>query len=106
MASASTRVFDDITKLLTNAAGAAQGARREIDTLLKTQVERVLNDLEVVKREEFDAVKAMATKAREENIALKQRIDELEGNAKPALKAASKTPSKAATKKTVKKTTK
>ncbi len=106
MASASTRVFDDITKLLTNAAGAAQGARREIDTLLKTQVERVLNDLEVVKRDEFEVVKAMAAKAREENIALKQRIDELEGNTKPALKAASKTPSKAAAKKTVKKTTK
>jgi len=98
MASASTRVFDDITKLLTNAAGAAQGARREIDTLLKTQVERVLNDLEIVKREEFEVVKAMAAKAREENIALKLRIDELEGT--------SKTTKKPAAKKSVKKTTK
>lgn len=98
MASASTRVFDDITKLLTNAAGAAQGARREIDTLLQTQVERVLNDLEIVKREEFDVVKAMATKAREENIALKARIEELEGSSKATKKPAAK--------KVVKKTTK
>ena len=102
MASASTRVFDDITKLLTNAAGAAQGARREIDTLLKTQVERVLNDLEVVKREEFEVVKAMAAKAREENIALKARLDALEGKSSPAAKTAKKTPTKKAVKKTTK----
>ena len=72
--------------------------RREIDTLLKTQVERVLNDLEIVKREEFDVVKAMATKAREENIVLKARIEELEGSSKTAKKPAAK--------KAVKKTTK
>ena len=102
MASASNRVFDDITKLLTNAAGAAHGARREIDTLLKTQIERVLNDLEIVKREEFDVVKAMATKAREENIALKARIKELESAAKSAKKAPSKTVAKKAVKKTTK----
>ena len=106
MASTSTRVFDDITKLLTNAAGAAQGARREIDTLLKTQVERVLNDLEVVKREEFEVVKAMAAKAREENVALKARLDELENPTKPVKKAASKSASKTTPKKAVKKTTK
>lgn len=102
MASASTRVFDDITKLLTNAAGAAQGARREIDTLLKTQVERVLNDLEVVKREEFEVVKAMAAKAREENIALKARLDALEGKSTPSAKTTKKTPTKKAVKKTTK----
>lgn len=102
MASASTRVFDDITKLLTNAAGAAQGARREIDTLLKTQVERVLNDLEVVKREEFEVVKAMAAKAREENIALKARLDALEGKSTPVAKTAKKMPTKKAVKKTTK----
>ncbi len=102
MASASTRVFDDITKLLTNAAGAAQGARREIDTLLKTQVERVLNDLEVVKREEFEVVKAMAAKAREENIALKARLDALEGKSSPAAKTAKKPAAKKAVKKTTK----
>ena len=55
---------------MTNAAGAAQGVRREVDTLVQSQVERVLNDLDLVKREEFEAVRAMAQKAREENDAL------------------------------------
>jgi len=70
--------FDELAKLMTNAAGAAQGVRREIDTLVQTQVERVLNNIDVVKREDFEAVKAMAQKAREENDALARRIAELE----------------------------
>jgi len=67
-----------MAKLMTNAAGAAQGVRREIDTLVQGQVERVLNNLEIVKREEFEVVKAMAQKAREENESLAKRIAELE----------------------------
>ncbi len=86
MTTASTKVFDEIAKLMTNAAGAAQGARREIDTLVKTQVERVLNDLEIVKREEFEAVKEMAVKAREENDVLSARVAELEKAAKKPVK--------------------
>jgi BMFP domain-containing protein YqiC len=78
MTTTSTRFFDELAKLMTNAAGAAQGVRREIDTLVQTQVERVLNNLDVVKREDFEAVKAMAQKAREENDALAQRIAVLE----------------------------
>lgn len=78
MTTASSRLFDELAKLATNAAGAAQGVRREIDTLVKSQVERVLNDLNVVQREEFEAVRAMAEKAREENEQLLQRIVELE----------------------------
>lgn len=73
-----TRFFDDLAKLMTSAAGAAQGARREFDTLVQSQMERVLNNMELVKREEFDAVKAMAQKAREENDALSARIAVLE----------------------------
>jgi hypothetical protein len=87
MTTTSSRFFDELAKLMTNAAGAAQGVRREIDTLVQAQVERVLNNLEVVKREEFEAVKDMARKAREENDHLTQRIVALEsklGSAAPA----------------------
>jgi BMFP domain-containing protein YqiC len=90
MTTASTRVFDELAKMMTNAAGAAQGARREIDRLVQTQVERVLNDLEVVKREEFEAVKEMAAKAREENDALSARIAKLEAVSKKPVKRAVK----------------
>jgi len=95
MTTASTRVFDEITKVLTNAAGAAQGARKEIDTLVKTQVQRVLNDLEIVSREEHEAVKEMAAKARMENEALSARIAKLEKVTKnPARKVTKKAPAK------------
>ena len=78
MTTTSSRFFDELAKLATNAAGAAQGIRREIDTLVKAQVERVLNDVGVVKREDFDVVRAMAQKAREENDRLHERIAVLE----------------------------
>ena len=64
MTTTSSRFFDEIAKLMNSAAGAAQGVRREIDTLVKAQVERVLNELNVVQQEEFDAVKEMASRAR------------------------------------------
>jgi len=76
-----TRIFDELAKLMTNAAGAAQGMRREFDTLVQTQMERVLNNMDLVKREEFEAVKAMAQKAREENESLAARIAALEARA-------------------------
>jgi BMFP domain-containing protein YqiC len=78
MTTTSSRFFDELAKLATNAAGAAQGVRREIDTLVKAQVERVLNDVGVVKREDFDVVRDMAQKAREENDRLLERIAVLE----------------------------
>ena len=78
MTTTSSRFFDEIAKLMNSAAGAAQGVRREIDTLVKAQVERVLNELNVVQREEFDAVKEMASRAREENERLLARVAELE----------------------------
>ena len=78
MTTPSSRFFDELAKLMSNAAGAAQGVRREIDTLVQGQVERVLNNLDVVKRDDFEAVKAMAAKAREENDALAARLAELE----------------------------
>lgn len=84
MTTTSSRFFDELAKLMSNAAGAAQGVRREIDTLVKAQVERVLNDLDVVQREEFEAVRAMAEKAREENERLARRLAELEGTSPAA----------------------
>jgi BMFP domain-containing protein YqiC len=72
------RFFDELGKLITDAAGAAQGVRQEIETVVKAQAERVMRDLDIVQREEFEAIKTMAQKAREENAQLKQRIAELE----------------------------
>ena len=72
------RFFDEIGKLITDAAGAADGVRKEVEGIVRAQAERVLRDLDVVQREEFEAVKAMAQKAREENDRLKERIAQLE----------------------------
>jgi BMFP domain-containing protein YqiC len=72
------RFLDELSKLLTDAAGAAQGMRREVETLMKAQGERILRDMDVVQREEFEAVKEMAAKARDENERLSARISELE----------------------------
>ncbi|MEL6126215.1 MAG: accessory factor UbiK family protein [Pseudomonadota bacterium] len=73
------KVFDDLSQLMTNAMGVAQGAREEAETAMKSVVDRWLADRDFVTREEFDAVRAMAQKAREENEALKARIEALEG---------------------------
>ncbi|MEO6609856.1 MAG: accessory factor UbiK family protein [Aestuariivirga sp.] len=78
MTANSSRFFDEISKLMSSASGAAQGVRKEVDTMVQNQVERVLNNLNVVKREEFDVVRDMAEKARMENEKLSQRLAELE----------------------------
>lgn len=72
------KIFDDISQLMTNAMGVAQGAKDEADTAMKSLMDRWLADRDFVTREEFDAVRAMAQKAREENEALKSRLDALE----------------------------
>lgn len=76
------KILDDISQLMTNAMGVAQGAKDEAETALKGLVDRWLADRDFVTREEFDAVRAMAQKAREENEALKARLDALEAAAK------------------------
>ena len=70
--------FDEIAKLMTEAAGAADGVRREAETAMKSQLQRLIADMDFVTREEFEAVRDMARAAREENEALKARIAELE----------------------------
>lgn len=72
------KVLDDISQLMTNAVGVAQGAREEAQTAMNSMVDRWLADRDFVTREEFDAVRTMAQKAREENAALKARIEALE----------------------------
>ena len=82
MVQTTNRFFDEVARLMNDAAGVAQGVRREFETLFRNQAERFLRDLDVVKREEFEAVKDMARIAREENEALKARIAALEATAK------------------------
>jgi BMFP domain-containing protein YqiC len=79
MTQTTNRFFDEIGRLMNDAAGAAQGMKREVDSVIRAQAEKILNDLDIVKREEFEAVKEMARLAREENEALKARIAVLEG---------------------------
>ena len=72
------KMFDDLSQLMTNAMGVAQGARDEAETAMKSLMDRWLSDRDFVTREEFDAVRAMAQKAREENEALSARLAALE----------------------------
>jgi BMFP domain-containing protein YqiC len=112
MAQGPNRILDELAKLMTDAAGAAQGVRREVSEAVRTQGERFLNSMDLVKREEFDAVMEMARKAREQNDALAKRVEALEAQlgvkpakpAKPAAAAAKIVKSAAASKPKVKKT--
>ena len=72
------KMFDDLSQLMTNAMGVAQGARDEAENAMKSWMDRWLADRDFVTREEFDAVRMMAQKAREENAELKERLDALE----------------------------
>lgn len=87
MVQTTNRFFDEAARLMNDAAGVAQGVRREFDALFRSQAERILRDLDVVKRDDFEAVKEMARLAREENETLKARVAALEaalGKAGPA----------------------
>lgn len=103
MSTGSNRILDEFAKLVTDAAGAAQGVRREVETAFRAQAERLLNSMEFVQREEFEAVREMAAKAREENTKLAARIEALEAQLagstsskaeKPASTTAAKTRAK------------
>jgi BMFP domain-containing protein YqiC len=76
------KIFDDLSKLMTNAVGVAQGAKTEAETAMKGFIDRWMAERNFVTREEFDAVRAMAQKAREENDALAARIAALESKKK------------------------
>jgi len=72
------RIFDDLARLATDAAGMAEGVKREAETLFRTQAERLLSTMDVVTREEFEAVRDMAARARDENDRLSSRLAALE----------------------------
>lgn len=78
MTQTSNRLFDEFAKLMTDAAGVAQGVRREAETAIRTQAERFIGDMDLVKREDFDVVKDMVAKLRMENDELKARLAEVE----------------------------
>ncbi len=77
MTQTSNRLLDELAKVMTDAAGAAQGMRREVESVMRAQAERILQGMDVVAREEFEAVKAMAEKARAENSRLSELVDGL-----------------------------
>lgn len=78
MSTGSSRILDEFAKFMTDAAGTAQNVRKELETAFRSQAERVINTMDVVKREEFEAVRDMAIRAREENDRLSRRIEALE----------------------------
>ena len=110
MTQTSNRIMDEFAKLMNDAAGVAQGVKREVETAVRSQMERFLGDMDIVQREEFEAVRDMAVKAREENDALRQNVEALEAQLagagskakKPAARkpAAAKTASKTGSAKT------
>lgn len=73
-----TRLFDELSRVMTGAVGIAQGVQKEADSFAKSQIERILRDSDFVSREEFEAVRAMAIAARDENDRLAARLAELE----------------------------
>lgn len=78
MTQTSNRLMDEFAKLMTDAAGVAQGVRREIETAVRSQMERFLSDMDLVQREQFEAVREMAARARDDNEDLRRRVAELE----------------------------
>lgn len=90
------RFFDDLARAAGGAMGALSGMRTEVEGLFQQRLERVISDMDLVTREEFDTVMAMARKAREENEALAARLDALEAAAKPAKKPAARKTTKPA----------
>lgn len=86
MTQTSNRILDEFARLMTDAAGVARGVREEAEVVFRTQAEKALRELDVVQREEFEAVREMASRAREENERLAERITELEGKLAEATK--------------------
>lgn len=78
MTDGTNRILDEFARMVTDAAGAAQGVRREFENLFRSQTERLLQSMDLVQREDFEAVREMAIKAREENVELSRRIEALE----------------------------
>ena len=87
-----TRLMDDLARLVTDATGAAQGVRREVETAVKTQIERLIRDMDVATREEVEVLRDMVAVLRSETEALRARLDVLEGRTGTAAEAAGSLP--------------
>ncbi len=92
---ATNRIFDDFAKLVTDATGAAQGVRREIETVVKAQIERMLRDMDVATREEVEVLRDMVSSLKADNDALRTRVAEIEGRRARKGGAASASPADA-----------
>ena len=79
MAQTTNRLFDDIARLMTDAAGAADGVRREVENIVKSQIERLLRDMDIARREEVEVLRDMVVAAREANEQRALRVKALEG---------------------------
>ncbi len=99
MTQTTNRLMDEFAKLMSDAAGVAQGARREVETALRHQFERFIGDMDLVQRDEFDAVSEMAAKARQENEKLRAEIAALEARLAKLETKPRKAPAKRAAKK-------
>jgi BMFP domain-containing protein YqiC len=95
MTQTSNRLLDEFAKLMTDAAGVAQGMRREVETAVRSQAERFLGDMNIVQREEFEAVRDMAARARSENEVLRRRLDVLEARLASTIAPGEAEPAKA-----------
>ena len=106
MTQTSNRLYDRFARLMNDAASVASGVRREASSMFRSQAERIATDIDLVQREEFEAVKEMARIAREENEKLSERIAKLEAGAKPAGSRARTTRAASGTRATKPRTTK
>ena len=89
MTSTNSRILDEIAKMMGDAAGAAQGVKREVEGVMRAQVERLIADMDLVNREDFEILRALAIRTSEENAALRDRITALEsvaGDKKPSIR--------------------
>ena len=92
MAQTSNRFFDDMARLMTDAAGAADGVRREVETVVKSQIERLLRDMDIATREEVEVLRDMVVAGREENERLATRVQALEAQLGPTTGAPTSNP--------------
>ena len=97
MAQTSNRLLDELARLATDAVGAAQGVRREVETVARSQIERILRDMDIATREEVDVLRDLVVAAREENEALSARVKALEARLEAASAAKPAEPAKPAT---------
>jgi BMFP domain-containing protein YqiC len=97
MAQTSNRLLDELARLATDAVGAAQGVRREVETVARSQIERILRDMDIATREEVDVLRDLVVAAREENEALSARVKALEERLEAASAAMPAEPAKPAT---------